>query len=309
MITPSIAGARYAGLALLAGGLIAGCAASDAPMTAPQDPGLVQVFGIFDPVAGFVSAGIYSGPAGDYTVRTSVVGGGDYALTGDRTFSFATQVNDVTGRSGYVYLQANQPSWLIAPTATLTVGEIALPPGTHVDSIKVLYNGVFLPTAIGPSSVTFTVGYFDVAQVKFFNSVAITPPPPPPITACTPGYWKQLQHFDSWPGGYLPTQLISSRFSAASLYTSSKLGNLGSLTLVQGLSLPGGPGPVGSAQILLRAGVAALLNARNSALSYPMTEAQVISAMNAVLAGGDRDAMLTLSMRLDQYNNARCPLN
>lgn len=309
MITPSIAGTRIAGLALLAGGLIAGCAAPDAsPLTAPQDPGLVQVFGIFDPQAGFVSAGIYSGPAGTYTVRTSVSGGGDYALTGDRDFVFSTPVDPVTGRSGYVYLQANQPSWLIAPTSAVTVGEIALPPGTHVDSIRVRYNGVFRPNVTGQSSVTFTAGYLDVVGVSFFNSVAITPPAPPPSTACGPGYWKQSKHFASWASPLLPTQLISSRFSNASLY-SSKLGNFGSLTLLQGLSLQGGSDASGAAQIALRAGVAALLNARSPLLSYPMTEAAVVQAVNAALLSGNRDQMLTIGLRLDEYNNARCPLN
>jgi hypothetical protein len=118
---------------------------------------------------------------------------------------------------------------------------------------------------------------------------------------CTPGYWKQSQHFDSWVG-YTPTQLVSSVFSGVDPSLASK-------TLQQTLDGGGGPGIVGAQKILLRAAVAALLNAANSNVDYPRTTAQIIADVNAALASNNRDTMLTLATALDKDNNLGCPLN
>lgn len=120
---------------------------------------------------------------------------------------------------------------------------------------------------------------------------------------CTPGYWKN--HTGSWAGtGYAPGQTVGSVFSAASGFPS-----LASETLLQALQGGGGPGTLGAAKILLRAGVAALLNASSSGVDYPRSPADVISEVNAALASNDRDTMLTLASALDADNNLGCPLN
>jgi len=60
----------------------------------------------------------------------------------------------------------------------------------------------------------------------------------------------------------------------------------------------------------LRAAVAALLNSSNPSVNYPLTTSQVISQVNAALATGDRNTILTLATKLDNANNAGgCPLN
>ena len=119
---------------------------------------------------------------------------------------------------------------------------------------------------------------------------------------CTPGYWKQSQHFDSWgPTGYAPGQQLDTVFS--------NTGDFSNNTLVEALNFQGGNDLDGAREILLRAAVAALLNASHPSISYPLTESQVISQVNAALASNDRSTMLTLATRLDGYNNAGCPLN
>jgi hypothetical protein len=129
------------------------------------------------------------------------------------------------------------------------------------------------------------------------------PPPPPGDQGCTPGYWKN--HTGSWSGtGYAPGQTVGSVFSDASGFPS-----LASETLLQALQGGGGPGTTGAAQILLRAGVAALLNASSSGVDYTRTTADVISAVDAALASNDRDTMLTLASQLDADNNLGCPLS
>ena len=80
-------------------------------------------------------------------------------------------------------------------------------------------------------------------------------------------------------------------------------------TLLQALSFQGGNNPTGAARNLLRAGVAALLNSAHPDVEYPRSTADVISAVNAALASGDRATMLALASQLDADNNLGCPLS
>jgi hypothetical protein len=129
------------------------------------------------------------------------------------------------------------------------------------------------------------------------------PPPPPGGQGCTPGYWKN--HTDSWPPtGYSPSQKVQSVFSQASNFST-----LGNSSLLDALSFQGGDTLQGGAEILLRAGVSALLNAAHSNVSYPRTTASVISDVNSALASGNRDTMISLAAKLDADNNLGCPLN
>jgi hypothetical protein len=120
---------------------------------------------------------------------------------------------------------------------------------------------------------------------------------------CTPGYWKN--HTDSWPAaGYSPSQSIQSVFASAAAYPA-----IGSASLLDGLGFSGGSGVEGGARNLMRAAVAALLDSSHPGVSYPRTPAAVISSVDAALATGDRDSMLSLASSLDADNNLGCPLN
>ncbi|MDR7419250.1 MAG: hypothetical protein QN178_10115 [Armatimonadota bacterium] len=115
---------------------------------------------------------------------------------------------------------------------------------------------------------------------------------------CTPGYWKN--HTSSWPSGYLPNNLVTAYFPAAGAY-------VGTATLIQALDFGGGSGTDGAARILLRAGVAALLNSASG--FYPFTVSQVQTAVNNALASGNRATMLSVAGQADGFNNLGCPLN
>lgn len=133
--------------------------------------------------------------------------------------------------------------------------------------------------------------------------------PPPAGKGCTPGYWKVSQHWDSWPAGYSPTQSIGTYFPAASAYSLNGSAMSG-YSLVQGLAFQGGSDLSGGAQILLRAGIAGLLNSASSfGGSYPLTTSQLLSGVNAALASGNRATMVGVAATIDGYNNAGCPLN
>jgi hypothetical protein len=66
-----------------------------------------------------------------------------------------------------------------------------------------------------------------------------------------------------------------------------------------------------AAKILLRAGVAAALNACAfpGPGGYPLTLQEVIDLVNQALATGDRQQIISLARILDGYNNGACSLS
>lgn len=123
-----------------------------------------------------------------------------------------------------------------------------------------------------------------------------------PFKGCTPGYWKN--HAESWLAtGYVSSDPLESIFDMP-----DALG-FDSTTLLQALKFGGGPGVVGGAKILLRAGVASLLNGSHPNVNFPMSDDAVISQVNAALAGNDRNAMTSLAATLDRENNLGCTLS
>jgi hypothetical protein len=127
------------------------------------------------------------------------------------------------------------------------------------------------------------------------------PPPPEVFEGCTPGYWKT--HLSAW-GSVSPAAKVNSVFSGP--YLDSKLGNA---TLQQALSFKGGSSLAGAQQILLRAAVAAYLNASSSGVDYPLTTQQVVDQVNAALNTSDREYVINTASQLDSFNNLGCPLN
>lgn len=121
----------------------------------------------------------------------------------------------------------------------------------------------------------------------------------PEYQGCTPGYWKN--HTSAWSvTGYSTSTLVGDVF-VGSLYSGSTLG--------QAIEFGGGSGVAGAQKILLRASVAALLNAADPAVMYPLTVSEVVELVNTALASGNRDVILTLATDLDEMNNAGCPKN
>jgi hypothetical protein len=140
-----------------------------------------------------------------------------------------------------------------------------------------------------------------------------------PAEGCTPGYWKQEQHFDSWVG-HLPGDPLFGLFSGVGVEPYlSHVANLdsggsaimGSASLVEALQFGGGDTIADKAEILLRAAVAGVLNADNPGVDYPWTSASIVDAVNAALASQDATQIINLATDLDGDNNGPggCPLN
>jgi len=122
---------------------------------------------------------------------------------------------------------------------------------------------------------------------------------------CTPGYWKN--HTDNWEE-YKPTTKVGSVWALP-----PELSQYAGWTFEQALAGGGGAGIDGAARILLRAAVAAYLNAAHEGLGYPYRRFNVPFHMqvkiDAALASLDRATMLDLATTLDTANNLGCPLN
>lgn len=111
---------------------------------------------------------------------------------------------------------------------------------------------------------------------------------------CTPGYWKQSQHFDSWTAPYTPNTLFSDVFANA----------FPGKTLLQVLGLNGG-----GLNALGRHAVAGLLSSASAGVNYDYTPAQVISYFNAAFATGNKKTIEAQKDVFDFLNNQGCPLN
>jgi Domain of unknown function DUF11 len=109
---------------------------------------------------------------------------------------------------------------------------------------------------------------------------------------CTPGYWKQPQHFVNWTAPYDPTDLFSAHFENA----------FPNKTLLQVLSQGGG-----GLNALGRHTVAALLNAASADVDYLFTAQQVINQFNAVFPGTDEQYEALKNTFLVE-NERGCPL-
>ena len=119
---------------------------------------------------------------------------------------------------------------------------------------------------------------------------------------CTPGFWKQKQHFGSWPKEYKTTTKFGDVFSTPAnlkIKVDNSLITLKTATLLQALNAQGG-----DVNALARHGVAALLNAA-SHINYPYTVQQVKDMVNAALA--DSSKIEDTKNKLAIANEKGCP--
>jgi hypothetical protein len=99
--------------------------------------------------------------------------------------------------------------------------------------------------------------------------LSVPPPPPPEFAGCTPGYWKQDQHLDSWgPTELAPGDDFDSTFGVDYFDPD--------ITLFDAVLAKGG-----GVKKIARHGTAALLNALHPAVEYPLSDAEVIAAVQA----------------------------
>ncbi len=126
--------------------------------------------------------------------------------------------------------------------------------------------------------------------------------PLPVVTGCSSAFWNT--HPGSWGGGIRPTQLVRNVFSQSEGYGSSA-----DVTLRTALRFQDGPGLLGAAKALIRAGAAALLNAAHSQLDSPFTRTEVITRVDDALRSQDVAKIQALTQRFEEANGAECLLD
>jgi hypothetical protein len=118
---------------------------------------------------------------------------------------------------------------------------------------------------------------------------------------CTPGFWKQDQHFDSWVG-FAPTDSFEEVFGVDDVTLRAGGQNtIDNPTLLDALNATGG-----GVNALARHAVAALLNASNPDVSFDLTPEEVIALVQEAFATGDFERIKDI---LAAFNEQGCPLS
>ena len=121
---------------------------------------------------------------------------------------------------------------------------------------------------------------------------------------CTPGFWKQTQHFDDWVN-HNPGDFFNEAFWPPSGVHGGDSPFPADATLVEVMSfefdVPNWD------RVLGAHAVAALLNAASPLVTYPYTEAQVIQFTQAAFATGGQ-ALENQKDDFEQKNEAGCGL-
>jgi hypothetical protein len=212
---------------------------------------------------------------------------GQYMLNGPFSVPYSIDFNCTDGGPAIPSINdtangivSNNPPNMLAGTFDITVTHAAPLAGRTCDisgsatlfQDGVQYNTVVLTDGAGATSIP----------------VACTPEV---ISGCTPGYWKQRQHFDSWVA-YSPGDSFESVF---------------------GRDVPGTPslldalrGRGGGLVALMRHATAALLNTSNAGVSYPYSTAEVVHLFQNAFDSGDYETTKNLFAGL---NETGCPLN
>lgn len=202
----------------------------------------------------------------------------------------------------YTYTVANNGSTLTSVSLTddqlgLIAGPFAFLAG---DQPKVFTKtACIMTTTTNIATVSGTTGTGLSCQDTDSATVTITDPG----EGCSPGYWKQAHHFNSWVG-YTPDTLFSTVFEA-------NHNPFGTKTLLQVLQQGGG-----GINALGRHTVSALLNAAALQPNYGFTTAQVLSLFRGVYSNppgtvgtAAQNALSALFAGMEDVNGRVCPLN
>ena len=186
------------------------------------------------------------------------------------------------------------------PNKTITMGDQSI--STTVDAPDICSGGEgtieniasVSTTAVDPGGIQVFLSDTDNAWIR-------CEPQTGGGEGCTPGYWKQPHHFDSWPAVVTPTTAYSSVFDRIITIRVKGEGLVTDPTLLQALSALGG-----KVNTAARHSTSAYLNSMTQDVSYDLTSAQIISNLQQSIDGIDFG---TLIEALVNFNEQGCPLN
>jgi len=186
------------------------------------------------------------------------------------------------------------PNYLPAITyAGVTGGELVAPISYPLDSsLWPLWNQTTNERAIAVAvQIRITLAGTVVAKLVSKTWWIRCLPPRQPAAGCTPGYWRQEHHYDSWVG-YSPSDDFETVFGVDASFSPDTLGDA--------VELNGG-----GERALARHAVAALLNI-SAGLNYDIGLGALILGVQNAYTTGEFEAFKD---QLDAANNAGCSLN
>ena len=159
-------------------------------------------------------------------------------------------------------------------------------------------------SALGVAAV-FTLSsrpvWANQCTISGMQSGNLSKPKGPACEGCTPGYWKQQQHLDSWPAtGFRTTDKFNTVFGVTQYVKTNNT----PYTLLEVMRLLNGSGDPISNNLGFHA-VAALLNAAHPNVNYGYTPGEIIDLFRKWYTTKPAD----LKDSLDKLNNRGCPLN
>lgn len=149
---------------------------------------------------------------------------------------------------------------------------------------------VAVPANTIGTDIEFIIGEFEDASGGIDNLVLCRTTEQEGGEGCTPGYWKQEHHFDSWTAPYDPTDFYDEVFGVGP-----------HITLLAALESGGG-----GVNALLRHSVAGLLSAASPDVDYGMSVAAIVSLVQSAF---DTSNFESAKNTLEDLNEQFCPLN
>ena len=229
-----------------------------------------------------------NGPAGTYSFT---VGENDPSNVNTLNAGTAVNVNadqcvliSTTDGNGFFDTARVSVNWTGVPT-TVTLTDVDITEYIYERRTDASPTSTVNTTVAGPA--TSFLLRIERAGLLIYNFAGI---PQEVLEGCSPGYWKQSHHFDSYPAAYTPTTLFSSVFENA----------FPGKTLVQVLSQGGG-----GLNSLGRHIVAALLSSE-AGLNTGYTTQEVIDAFNAAFPSSSYSGIIG---EFEAVSNALCTLN
>ena len=208
---------------------------------------------------------------------------GEPALGGVRLTLGGSATGTQTSTSAGAYLFTGLPAGTFSVSATAPAGFVfttanaaGVAAGSNSNASP---STVVFPTSSG-SDLTIDFGFVPTAGAG---------------QGCTPGYWRQSQHFGSWRW-YGQSDRVDVVFGVT---------RNASQTLLDAVSAGGNS----NGSQMFRHGTAALLNAvYQSGVSYPFTAPQVIAMVRDAWNSGSATRWSTVQNQLAAANEAGCPL-
>lgn len=212
--------------------------------------------------------------------------------------------NDVTVSLNSIHPHAMGALFVSLPGTPFTISgcNVYLDPASIVASLMFMTDaaGNWTLTAPVPNDPTLSGVTLNIQATEWVaggpinddyatNGVGVTFQCVSGAQGCTPGFWKQTQHFDNWPADYSPSQPFASVFEDA----------FPGKTLLEVMQTGGG-----GLEALGRHTVAALLNTATLGSSYGLLPSDVIAMFNGAISSGAYESLKDFFEDLNQHG---CP--